>query len=316
MQLKSIAIKIILLFIVIIIVTMTIEGFVEYFSKAAELNKNLNQKMENLPHDVAIVIRLPFWNFDKETVKDLLVNYMDDREIFGIKITETGGDTFLELMRDAQGKIITGAITRSVIEKQALLTARADLKNDEDVIGLVEVFITKTYLQAATRQVIINMLLKIFLLSVFATISLALLLKKILLRQLLVLSSKFREIAEGEGDLTFQLETKTKDELGSLAVYFNKFIKHLSALIKNTKSIINENKQLGEELFVDTDQVAASIAEISAIMNSMNQKNEKLNQELVKTKDAVTQVGSFVNKAVAMIDEQSSSVTQSSSAVE
>lgn len=49
--------------------------------------------------------------------------------------------------------------------------------------------------------------------------------------------SSLRDLAEGEGDLTIRLETKTDDEVGELVVYFNRFIEKLQITIKKVVDI-------------------------------------------------------------------------------
>jgi hypothetical protein len=90
---------------------------------------------------------------------------------------------------------------------------------------------------------------------------------------IIMLCSKFKTISEGEGDLTFNLVVKAKDEIGKLANYFNKFIKKLGELINKTKRVSNENKQFGKDLVTDTKEVSSTITEISSTMKTMAQKN-------------------------------------------
>ncbi|GHE81643.1 hypothetical protein GCM10011501_07400 [Thalassotalea profundi] len=49
--------------------------------------------------------------------------------------------------------------------------------------------------------------------------------------------NSLRDLAEGEGDLTIRLETKTDDEVGELVIYFNRFIEKLQITIKKVVDI-------------------------------------------------------------------------------
>ncbi len=70
-------------------------------------------------------------------------------------------------------------------------------------------------------------------------------------------ANMLKDIAEGEGDLTRKLEVKTKDEIGEMAHWFNRFI-------ENVRGIIAQVKKKAEQL----DESSGDLAEISEHMSS------------------------------------------------
>jgi methyl-accepting chemotaxis protein len=120
----------------------------------------------------------------------------------------------------------------------------------------------------------------------------------------------------GEGDLTRQLEARSKDEIGDLARYFNaalEKIKNLVFTIKNQSAALFD---IGNELASSMTETAAAINEITANIQSI--KGRALNQSasVTETNATMEQITVNIDKLNGHVDRQSSSVAQSSSAIE
>ena len=53
------------------------------------------------------------------------------------------------------------------------------------------------------------------------------------------LKDALKDISEGEGDLTVEIEEKKNDEMGEVAKYFNKFIRKIHDTMKEIKKLSN-----------------------------------------------------------------------------
>ncbi len=76
-------------------------------------------------------------------------------------------------------------------------------------------------------------------------------------------SESLKEIAEGEGDLTVQLQINSADEAGKLAEYFNTFLAKL-------RDIINTVKMNADTVASSSTELAASVEELSTTMNDQS----------------------------------------------
>jgi methyl-accepting chemotaxis protein len=316
MKFNSLSIKIISVSIFIITLIMSLSGIYDTITKNIELENNLKVKIKNLPQSLAISISSHFWDYNKTAIVDIINFIMQDKEIFGIAVYEKDGGIFYETKRNAKGEMIEENLTKDDFKKELLESNKADMKKDNDVIGSVEVFLSKKIMNQVIFIEIIKIIIKIILITIIIIIFLYFVLNKILISQIKVISTRFRDIAEGEGDLSIQLEIKSQDELGYLCKDFNKFIGKMKVLIISLKNMSNENKFLGENLSSSTEEVSASINEISSIMTSMAQKIDNLSRELSKVKDAIKNVDNYMQKSVNMIEDQSASIIESSSSIE
>ncbi len=104
-----------------------------------------------------------------------------------------------------------------------------------------------------------------------------------LVKALRMMIVNFRDIAEGEGDLTRRIVINSKDEIGELASWFNIFIEKLQGIIRtissNTASLGNEAKNLSgiasslaknaQDTSERSNNVAAAAEEMSANLNNV-----------------------------------------------
>ncbi|MDR2182215.1 MAG: methyl-accepting chemotaxis protein, partial [Treponema sp.] len=120
----------------------------------------------------------------------------------------------------------------------------------------------------------------------------------------------------GEGDLTKRLETRSKDEIGDLARYFNAALEKIKTLVMTIKNQSVALFDIGNELASNMTETAAAINEITANIQSI--KGRVLNQSasVTETNATMEQITVNIDKLNGHVDRQSSSVAQSSSAIE
>ncbi len=130
------------------------------------------------------------------------------------------------------------------------------------------------------------------------------------------MTKMLKEIAEGEGDLTKRLDTKTKDEIGQMSSYFDKFIEDLQIMVKSLKAQTIEINDYSEKSALVSDQMSEasqnvavaiqSVAEgtttqsinLSEIENIVNKFNESTNNILEKMKSLNDSSQGVINNAI------------------
>ncbi|MDR2376068.1 MAG: methyl-accepting chemotaxis protein [Treponema sp.] len=129
-------------------------------------------------------------------------------------------------------------------------------------------------------------------------------------------ATTLKDISEGEGDLTKNVSTSSKDEIGDLAKYFNATLDKIRTLVATIKSQSVALFDIGNELSNNMGQTASAINEITANIQSI--KGQVINQStsVTETNATMEQITLNIDKLSAQVDQQSSSVAQSSAAVE
>jgi len=129
-------------------------------------------------------------------------------------------------------------------------------------------------------------------------------------------SETLKDISEGEGDLTRTIAVSSKDEIGSLALYFNNTLGKIKNLIVVIKKEALGLQNIGNDLSGNMAETAAAINEITS--NIRNIKGRAINQSasVTETNATMEQVILNINKLNVHVEAQSSNVSQASSAIE
>jgi methyl-accepting chemotaxis protein len=125
-----------------------------------------------------------------------------------------------------------------------------------------------------------------------------------------------KDISEGEGDLTRNITVSSKDEIGDLALYFNKTlgkIKDLVLVIKKQAGLLND---IGNDLSSNMTETAAAINQITANIQSIKGRVINQSASVTQTNATMEQVIANINKLNGHVENQSRNVSQASSAIE
>jgi methyl-accepting chemotaxis protein-2 (aspartate sensor receptor) len=134
--------------------------------------------------------------------------------------------------------------------------------------------------------------------SIFFIISMVLIAvisRKILTKPLNQLIDALNVLNSGEGDLTKNLEIKSRDELGILASKFNIFIgnihKIITEVIKSSSSVVSGNNQL-----------ASTLEEFSSIFKTQTQKMSSLQENIQDISNASDNTSNSVEANIGIIN--------------
>ncbi len=132
------------------------------------------------------------------------------------------------------------------------------------------------------------------------------------------------DIAEGRGDLTHRLDVKREDEIGKVALSFNKFADNIQTLVKGIAEKGMQIEKAGRELESSTDvtfegantqqsevtQIAAAITEMSAAVNEVAQHAQKTLATSEQAHQAVSESKDTMNSLLRMIEQQTQEIQQ------
>ena len=129
------------------------------------------------------------------------------------------------------------------------------------------------------------------------------------------ISDRLYQIANEDGDLTFQLDVARMDEFGVLSTNFNNFVKHLKDSIEMVKDVSNSNLQIKDRLLLGNEEVSSSVTQISSSLNTIKATVADLTESAGQTEKGISHVNSVISKLDDRIDNEASMVEESTAAV-
>ncbi len=143
-----------------------------------------------------------------------------------------------------------------------------------------------------------------------------LIVSRLIVKPIISINTIMKNIATGDGDLTKTIEVSTNDELGELATNFNVFIKKLSLIVHDLKTINEKGQQIGDNLASTSEETSSTIEEITATIKSMDDRVTSLNDQIEQTANFSSNITLLIKNVDTNIENQSESLSQSSSAIE
>jgi methyl-accepting chemotaxis protein len=130
------------------------------------------------------------------------------------------------------------------------------------------------------------------------------------------LALMFKDISEGEGDLTKTITIKADNEIGALAHYFNLTIDKIKRLVLAIKKETAALMQTGTELSANMEETTASISEITATVGRIESRSGDQAVSVKGTGTIMMEIVKDIESLNVQIQKQIDCVSQSSSAVE
>ncbi|WP_275096298.1 methyl-accepting chemotaxis protein [Sedimenticola hydrogenitrophicus] len=138
-----------------------------------------------------------------------------------------------------------------------------------------------------------------------------------------------RDIAEGEGDLTRRLDARSKDELGELAGWFNRFLDKMQGVVGELNGVtqnlsvsaeqlsrVSEETRLGiSNQQGQTEQAATATNQMAATVQEVAKNAESAANSAMQARNEATQGKGTVDESIATIHDLSASVEQAAGVI-
>jgi len=125
-----------------------------------------------------------------------------------------------------------------------------------------------------------------------------------------------KDISEGEGDLTRTITVNSNDEIGDLAVYFNKTLEKIKNMIIHIKDEADGLSGIGNDLAGNMTETAAAVNQITANIQNIKGRIISQSASVTQTNATMEQVISNINNLNSHVEDQSSNISKASSAIE
>jgi methyl-accepting chemotaxis protein len=171
-----------------------------------------------------------------------------------------------------------------------------------------------TVMAPVYRMTMILIILGVVVLGVVTII--VLFVSRLFSKPIVLVTDTLKDISEGEGDLTKQINVTSKDEIGDLSKYFNETIGNIRVLVGTIKHKVHALTNTGHELAVNMEKTSTAVDNIAASFEEIKTLEVKQQKEAVEVDRALENIENSIDQQNKLIDEQTESVNTSSSAIE
>ena len=168
---------------------------------------------------------------------------------------------------------------------------------------------------AAVRPIIVGLLATLIAGALLAA-GLSILVAGSIARPIAATGASFRELAEGEADLSKRIAIGRRDEIGDLARDFNAFLDKLHEIVTSLKEAQASLGSIGDGLGASVDATANAVSHISGAVSEVRRKTERQAASVDQASSAVEQVARNIDGLERLIENQASGVIESSAAIE
>ncbi len=139
---------------------------------------------------------------------------------------------------------------------------------------------------------------------------------KIIVKPLTRIESELNAIASGKGDLTRTLNIQSKNEVGRIALSFNKFTKNLRDMVNNIIKSVETNHSLELQLNESTKHTSSEINKIHGSINSIMNLIKNLVTQSENAGSLTHQIETNIDELTNQAHTQSMAVEESTTAIE
>jgi methyl-accepting chemotaxis protein len=186
---------------------------------------------------------------------------------------------------------------------------------------------------AAARSSLLQVVLLLLAAATALAVLVGLAISRSIVRPLAAVVHNFREIADGEGDLTRVLPVTSRDEVGELAECFNRFVARLREMVQRTRNVsldlngatdkirtssrevndgaVRQSHSL-EESYRAMQGIEESISGIAESTGSLVDSAEESSSATLELGATIEEIASQMEKLFAIVDEVSSSINEMS----
>lgn len=300
---------------IIIIITMffcsAVFYFIELHFQLKDFERNNNITGKRLANNLAD----PIWSYNKEQVDRNIQFDMDHPDVIGIVVNETG-DIYGKI-KDRKSAIhnYEDFENPDTILASAYKVIHEKVIKDDNELAVLDIYYTRRNINTTVLSKFFLIIIILIALSIILAISLSFLIKYLIVNPLTLVQNKIDEVSRGEGNLDYEIQTISNDELGLLVKGFNTFVQKLKLIVVKIKEAAAKTGEIKENLVNATARSAGSLRDITTNIQNINTEVGTIDTRIQRSSEAISVITQNINSLNDEIENQMASVEESSSAI-
>ncbi|HPO50033.1 MAG TPA: methyl-accepting chemotaxis protein, partial [Spirochaetota bacterium] len=290
---KSISKQVSLILVVIITVAIGSIGIYDFINTNDKLSKNLEKITKDTNERLVVSLKTHIWNFNKIDTLDIIELEMRTVEIYSIIALNPDKTLFAGKKRDKDWNVENIEFFDENEDKEEyanFIYNELNIKEDDNLLGIIKVYITDKYKKDQLLRSLIMNILMIICVSFILVLSITFFLKRILIYPMKQVTEKFGYLSNG--DLTLSFQSNSLNELGVLSNNIDIFVTVINGIIRELSetgkgiddesfNIQNESLKLSSsslQQLKSNENILSTMETFSSIFNRINLEIEKQNE--------------------------------------
>jgi len=186
-------------------------------------------------------------------------------DTFGMNAKPSSEELIKNLFKNPKVKTITLdddkghrlRLLRPLIATKECLMCHA-MSKEKDVLGVMDMTYSFEHIDNDIQDRSYKFFMIFMISLIFVSIIVMVVLKKVVGNPIQSLKDRVEDLADGEGDLTARVVVTSKDEIGEVSEYINKFIEKIQSLIVSSKELGIGVKSTDDKLSINVEDIANS----------------------------------------------------------
>lgn len=287
---------------IIVALLFSVYSTYDYQSMSSRLYSDQEGRVNLVVNSLSGTVSTALWNFESETITSALQSNLGVPGISVLGVINGEGQLFdaYTLGQDGKPEQISDVdVDDPALKKYAL--RYTDGSKIREVGQLF--FVTSTdHIEAELSQLILVSLGKT-LLSITLLVSIIVLLMNVLVsRPINIVVEALRDISMGEGDLTKRLPENAAGEIGTLSLYFNKFVERI-------QNMVIDSAATNDDLAEAVDELKYIVDKSSELVNTQQDETNMVATAVNEMSVTATEVASNANEAAAFTETANKEVS-------
>lgn len=291
--------------------------FIIFFTNTSNtLLKNSELEFSEISERIQLALKTPLYTYDDQTVIDTIKIELKNKYTFALTINDNSGSPIFGFKEKGQEFISVESLEEQTrLSEEAYWTEHVLIKDGDFIIGDVIIYFTDSPIREFIEELLIKQLIQSGLLVAILLSIMFLALAAFILRPLKTLRSAVVDIAEGEGDLTKEVNISSNDEIGFLAGDTNQFINTIKQMVTKLKEISGEINHVQDNLLENTSETASAIIQIMKNIESVQKEAMQLENQILNSSKNIDALFTIIEEERQDIVDQTSAVEESSASI-
>jgi len=266
----------------------TIFGIYRFRNESSESYRNLDEKIQNKINMLFPSLEKPLFDYDEQTVKDILLPQMEDKAITGLFISNQDKVLF-GFIRDETGNIVPS--DRLPPEKSYIVKKEAIKGAHDTELGVLNVYGTDVHVRNILKKRAVNTLIELIIMDIMIAVILYFFMRKMLIKPL-------EQMIKGLKDISNQINTAS-GQVASASQDTASGVSEQNSIIEESSSSLEEISLMAKQNADNADQADMSAKEAGFAVNKLNETMNKLAvsmTDISATSEKISQIIKLINE--------------------